>query len=207
MTIPDPKGSFVRVFFLFKKVFDSLVRVSARAALLVAVVLSAMAEDGTEMTIDEWIALSDQERGRIAREWSPYDTSGIDQLLNDIANEFRKKHPRLNFQGLGNVHGSLELVVKHPFIFDNRLIPSSFLGLPVRASLSEPLPDDFEVFSGYVWAPENYANFVDNHVDEIRRTLGNPEMSRDEMLNALIGMPFEEWVEQCRKFGPGHTNL
>ena len=159
------------------------------------------------MTFDEWIELSDEERGQIARQWSPYDTSGIDQLLNDIADEFRRKHPRLNFQGLGNVHGSLELVVVRPFIFDKRLIPNSFLGLAVRTSLSEPLPDDFEVHSDYVWAPENYANFVDNHADEVRSALGNPEMSRDEMLHALIGMPFDEWIQQCRKFGPGHTNL
>ncbi len=160
-----------------------------------------------EMTIDEWIALSDEERGQIAREWSPYDTGGIDQLLSEIVDEFRKKHPCLDFQGLGNVHGSLELVVIHPFVFDKRLIPNSFLGLAVRNSLSEPLPDDFDVFSGYVWAPENYANFVDNHVEEVRSTLGNREMTREEILNALIGVPFEEWVEQCRKFGPGYTNL
>ena len=159
------------------------------------------------MTIDEWIALSDEERGRIAREWSPHDTSGIDQLLSEIADEFRKKHPRLSFQGLGNVHGSLELVVIHPFIFDKRLIPNSFLSLAVRSSLSEPLPDDFDVFSGYVWAPENYVNFVDNHAQEVRSALGNRAMSREEMLNALIGIPFEEWVEQYRKFGPGYTDL
>ena len=101
----------------------------------------------------------------------------------------------------------VELVVIHPFIFDKRLIPNSFLGLAVRSSLSEPLPDDFDVFSGYIWAPENYVNFVDNHVEEVRSALGNREMTREEMLNALIGIPFEEWIEQCRKFGPGYTNL
>ena len=159
------------------------------------------------MTLDEWLALSDEERGRIAGAWSPYDTGGIEQLLNEIVDEFRRRHPRLDIQGFGNVHGSLELVVLHPFVFDNRLIPGSFLGLAVRSSLSEPLPDDFEKFTGYVWAPENYANFVDKHADQVRSGLGEPEMSRDEMLNALIGMPFEQWVEQCRKFGPGHTNL
>ncbi len=159
------------------------------------------------MKIDEWVALTDEERRRIAREWSPYDTSSIDQLLSGIVDEFRERHPRLDISGLGNVHGSLELVVRHPFVFDTRLIPNSFLGLSVRSSLSEALPEDFEVFSGYVWAPENYANFVDNHIDEIRDTLGDPDMTRAEILHALIGMPFQEWVEQCRKFGPGHTGL
>ena len=158
------------------------------------------------MTLDDWIALSEEERGRIAREWSPHDTSGIDPLLSGIVDEFRKAHPNLNIEGLGNVHGSLELVVTQPFVFDKRLIPISFLGLGVRASLSSPLPDDFEVFSGYIWSPENYANFVDSHVEEIRSALSNPDMTRAEMLHALIGMPFEDWVEQCRKFGPDHTN-
>ena len=158
------------------------------------------------MTLDDWIALSDEERGKIAREWSPHNTSGIDTLLKGIVEEFRKANPNLNIEGLGNIHGSLELVVTHPLLFDKRLIPSSFLGLAVRTSLSSPLPEDFDVFSGYIWAPENYANFVDSHTQEIRNALGNPDMTRAEMLHALIGMPFEGWIEQCRKFGPGHTN-
>ncbi len=32
-------------------------------------------------------------------------------------------------------------------------------------------------------------------------------MTRAEILHALIGTPFKQWVEQCRKFGPGHTGL
>lgn len=158
------------------------------------------------MTLDDWTALSDEERGRIAREWSPHDTSGIDSLLNEILEEFRKTYPHLNVKGLGNVHGSLELIVTHPFVFDKRSVPSSFLGMSVRASLSSQVPDDFEVFAGYLWAPENYANYVDNHLDEIRSTLSEPGMDRAEILHALIGIPFEDWVEQCRRFGPGHTN-
>ena len=166
---------------------------------------SAGAHHEPEMKLDNWIELSDDERGRIARAWSPYDSSGIDTLLTGIAEEFRKAHPNLSFEGLGNVHGSPELVVTHPFVFDKRLIPNSFLGLAVRTSLSSPLPNDFEVFSGYIWAPENYANFVDTHTEDIRSALGIPDMTRAEMLHALIGMPFEDWVEQCREFGPGYT--
>ncbi len=158
------------------------------------------------MTLDDWLALSDEERGKITRQWSPYDTSGNETLLDGIVEEFRKAHPNLNIEGLGNVHGSLELVVTHPFVFDRRLIPSSFLGLAVRDTLSSPLPEDFEVFSGYVWAPENYANFVDGHAEEIRITLHDPDMTRAEMLHALIGMPFKDWVEQCRKLGSRYTN-
>jgi hypothetical protein len=165
----------------------------------------ASTEHEPEMTLDDWIALSDDERAKISRDWTPYDTSSIDTLLKGIAEEFRKAYPNLNIEGLGNVHGSLELVVAHPFVFDKRLIPGSFLGLEVKTSLSSPIPDDFEVFAGYIWAPENYANFVDTHTEEVRTALGNPNMNRAEMLHALIGMPFEDWVKQCRKLGPGYT--
>jgi hypothetical protein len=159
------------------------------------------------MTLDERIALPDEERRRIARGWSPNDTTGIEHLLSQIVDDFRRKHPRLDVRGLGNVHGSLELVVMHPFIFDKRLVPGSFLGLPVKCSLSEPLPADFDQSGDYVWAPENYSNFVDKHAQEIQGVLGDKAMDRGEMLHALIGMPFDAWVAQCRRLGPGHTSL
>ena len=33
---------------------------------------------------------------------------------------------------------------------------------------------------------------------EIRAELGAADMSRDDMLSALVGMPFSQWVEACR---------
>ena len=159
------------------------------------------------MNLDEWKALSDTERGKIASGWSPYESQKADSVPNLISKEFRKQYPDLDFRGLGNVHGSLELVVMRPFIFDERLIPNSFLGMVVKVSLLEPLADGFEVFSGYAWAPENYAHFVDSQPEKIRLELGNPSMSREEMLHALIGMPFDAWVEKCREWGSDYTKL
>ena len=176
--------------------------------LLMLASLGSSANDGdTHMTLEEWMALSDLERGKIASQWSPFVQQTTDSLPTLISEEFRKQHPNLNFRGLGNVHGSLELVVLRPFIFDKRLIPNSFLGMSVKVSLSEPLPDDFEVFSGYVWAPENYANFVDSKSETIREALGDRSMSREDMLHALIGMPFDDWIQKCREFGDGYTSL
>jgi hypothetical protein len=167
---------------------------------------SANGED-VQMTLNEWMALPDNERGRIASQWSPYESRKADSLPDLISEEFRKQYPNLNFRGLGNVHGSLELVVMRTFIFDKRLIPNSFLGVAVKVSLIEPVPDGFKVFPGYVWAPENYANFVDTESQKIRVALGDPSMSREEMLHALIGMPFDAWIEKCREYGGGYTNL
>ncbi|MGB6041661.1 MAG: hypothetical protein WBF93_00775 [Pirellulales bacterium] len=41
----------------------------------------------------------------------------------------------------------------------------------------------------------------------IREALGNDSMSREEMLHALIGMPFKDWVDKCREFGDQYTDL
>lgn len=164
-------------------------------------------DENERMTLQEWTTLSAAERREISSKWSPYEPQAADSIPTLIAEEFRKQYPNLDFRGLGNVHGSLELVVIRPFIFDKRLIPNSFLGLVVKTSLSESVPDGFEVFSGYVWAPENYANFVDENMGMIREELGDYSMTREEILHALIGMPFMDWVEKCRESGDGYTNL
>ena len=175
--------------------------------LLFSILDSLANDDVTRMTLEDWAALSTSERREIASKWSPYEPQTADSVPTLIAEEFRRQHPNLDFRGLGNVHGSLELVVIRPFIFDKRLIPDSFLGLVVKSSLSESVPDGFDVYSGYVWAPENYANFVDKNMETIREALGNDSISREEMLHALIGMPFEDWVDKCREFGDQYTDL
>ena len=48
--------------------------------------------------------------------------------------------------------------------------------------------------SAYMWAPPRYEAYVDREADEIRARLGDPDMTREEMLHALIGIPFDEFV-------------
>ena len=159
------------------------------------------------MRFADWQKLTSVEQIEIASQWSPQDTEAIDSLLQEIVKAFREKYPHYEIPGLGNVFGSLMLVVSRPFIFDKRSAPGSFMGLAIRYTLSEPVPEGFKIYESYVWAPETYARFVEANRAHIRRAFGDPSMQADEMLHALIGIPFHDWIVQCRKFGPGHTDL
>ena len=86
----------------------------------------------------------------------------------------------------------------HPVIFDRRILPPTYLGMVVHGSTKHPLPVEFK--SGYSWSPRNFSRFVDRCGDEVRRELGNPNMSREDMLHALIGEPYEEFVARCREW-------
>ena len=43
----------------------------------------------------------------------------------------------------------------------------------------------------YIWAPERFEHFVDRCSLEIKKQLGNPAMSRDEVLSALCFGDYE----------------
>ena len=75
------------------------------------------------------------------------------------------------------------------------------MGLAIRYTLTESVPDGFEVYPDYVWAPENYLAYVDAHSNEIKRALDSHSMVREEMLHALVGMPFDDWIRQCQEWG------
>ncbi len=158
------------------------------------------------MDFQKWQSLSNQEQGEIASDWNPYNTGNVRPLLDEIVGAFRREYPDYEVTGLGNVFGSLMLVVVRPFIFDKRSAPGNFMGVSIRYSLGEPVPDGFEVYSDYVWAPENYLAFVDLHSEEIRYSLGDSTMDREEMLDALVGMPFDDWIRQCQEWGNTDMN-
>jgi hypothetical protein len=72
----------------------------------------------------------------------------------------------------------------------------------VHASVLNPLPREFQDgmrMHDYVWAPAHYEQFVDRCPDQIRAELGRADMTRDEMLSALVGMAFEKYVQLNRK--------
>jgi hypothetical protein len=159
------------------------------------------------MTLDQWRQLDEAQRRKLVQQWPlPHGPPPDEPPWAEIEDDFRHAYPHLEVRGFGNVHGSTMLVVMRPFIFDQRGTPTWHLGVPVRYTLTEPVPPDFEVSREYVWAPENYLNFVDQHADLIREKLNDPSLSREDMLEALIGMPFDDWIDQCRKH-PHNTNM
>jgi hypothetical protein len=162
---------------------------------------------GRPPSLQEWKALPESERKHIVPTWNAYSGEG-EPLLSQIVEEFRQEYGNvrgLSITGLANYHGSLVIAVRTNLIFDKRLVPDRYLGLGVHRS-STGTPESFNVFGSYHWAPENYEHLVDTHTDVIRRELGQPEISREEMLYALIGMKFEDWINRCRSWGPGYTN-
>lgn len=161
------------------------------------------------MNLSEWKQLTESNRKAIAVAWNPYaeDKPYVQPLLRELEDSFRSEYPEIKMTGTGNVFGCLMLVVERPFIFDKRKAPEGYLGLGIRYSMDGPVPPGFEVFSDYVWAPENYLNFVNNHQGRIRKELGDPTMDEEEMLDALVGMSFDEWIRQCQEWGRKFTGM
>ena len=128
-------------------------------------------------------------------------------LIKCILSDFRDAYGHI--EGLmvdeepGIYHGGSWVIdVTHPFIFDRRSLPPEHLGVSLHTGSQLPLPPEFadqHYPDGYAWSPPNFERFVDRCANEIRQRLGNPTMSRTEMLHALIGTPFEEFVAHCRE--------
>jgi hypothetical protein len=155
-------------------------------------------------TFAEWLALSDGEQVEIQSRWNPYGGEG-QELVSDIAADFRAKYghiPGVEVDGPGVYHGGdWVIAVRHPFIFDRRTLPARHLGITVHTSLPPELPAEFREGTrkhSYVWAPPHYEQFVDRCAEQIRTELRRPDISRDEMLSALVGIPFAQFVELCR---------
>jgi hypothetical protein len=128
-------------------------------------------------------------------------------LLYDTLERFEKKFAALKKKGL-KVNG-LSMIdpkrkkhvinISRPLLFDTRQIPKSYEGLEVKAIISGDLPMEFSIDrtkpdwqkKDYIWAPERFEKYVDRCSDEIKKQLGNPKMTREEMLSALCFGDFE----------------
>lgn len=128
-------------------------------------------------------------------------------LLYDTLDRFEKKFGHLKKKGL-RING-LKMIdakrkkhvidVSRPLIFDNRLLPKSFEGLEVKAIIHGEMPTEFKIDrtkpdwqkKEYIWAPERFESFVDRCGPEIKKQLGNLNMTRDEMLSALCFGDYE----------------
>jgi len=133
-------------------------------------------------------------------------------MLYDTLSRFEKKFAHLKKKGL-RING-LKMIdpkrkkhvidVSRPLVFDTRELPKSFEGLDVKAVIHGDLPTEFSIDrtqpdwtkKEYIWAPERFELFVDRCCDDIRKKLGDPKMSRDEMLSALAFGDFQAHKEK-----------
>lgn len=90
----------------------------------------------------------------------------------------------------------IEIEVRHPFIFDVRLIPKRFMGYKVKSIIvGKPYPNEFfdgieegiEIHLYMLEDPEKYISYVKKHIDGIRQQLNSPDMSIAEALDAITG--------------------
>lgn len=85
--------------------------------------------------------------------------------------------------------------VSKPFIFDNREIPEKFEGIKLQKRISGELPEEFKVDKErFIWAPDRYEKFVDRCGDEIKEALGDDELTREDMLDAVCGGNFQAHI-------------
>lgn len=102
-------------------------------------------------------------------------------------------------------HTSLSITVFHPFIFDNRLVPSSYKGIEVQNVTIGKYPKEFPDFEKrmmplYIaFNPQYYINFVYNNINLLKTKLNNPNLSKQEALDALTGN-FKKHIEDCMKW-------
>jgi hypothetical protein len=128
-------------------------------------------------------------------------------MLYETLSRFEKKYAHLKKKGL-RING-LKMIdakrkkhvidVSRPLVFDNRELPKNFEGLEIKAVIHGELPTEFNIDrtqpdwlkKEYIWAPERFELFVDRCCDDIRKKLGNPQMTREDMLSALAFGDFE----------------
>lgn len=97
----------------------------------------------------------------------------------------------------------LEIEVRHPFIFDIRLIPTDFKGICVKDITTGKYPKEFPSGNAALpledwYAPERYVKFVESNLSLISRKIKIPDLTKSEALNALTGN-FEKHINWCTK--------
>ena len=96
------------------------------------------------------------------------------------------------------------LEISRPLIFDSRVIPDRYEGLRIKRRIHGPLPEEFQIDreavdwhkKEYVWAPERFEKYVDRCSEEIRKELGDENMSREDLLDALCFGNFQAHKEK-----------
>jgi hypothetical protein len=145
----------------------------------------------------------------------------------EVLKDFETKYAPLKKKGLKVTGLSLvdakrkkhAIMVSKPFLFDNRKLPKVYLGLAIKSRIEGVLPTEFQIDRtnpdwskmNYIWAPERFEAYVDRCQDELKVYFQNPNMTKQEILDALCFGNFAEHKEkslQMIKDGkiPAYTN-
>jgi hypothetical protein len=155
----------------------------------------------------DWLKMTEEERKKCIYSWNVYNEEGKD-VVEMVIEKFQEEYgniPHLRILGKGILHGGVWVInVQFPFIFDKRKIPNSFLGIDINISITnDSLPDEFKVNDPrkeYIWAPDRYEKYVDKNIEIIRQELGNSNMDKTDILSALCGQDFNDYVRMCEEW-------
>lgn len=127
------------------------------------------------------------------------------QAMFEILKSFETKYGSLKKKGLRIEGLSMidpkrkkhVIMISKPFLFDNRQLPKSYEGLDIKSKIEGGLPEEFKlekesIKKEYLWAPSKFEKYVDRCSGDIRKQFGNPNMTRQEMLDALAFGSFED---------------
>jgi hypothetical protein len=123
------------------------------------------------------------------------------EILKNFESKYNTlKKKGLRIEGLSMIDPKRKkhvIMISKPFLFDNRQLPKTYEGLEIKSKIEGGLPEEFKfdkeaAKKEYLWAPAKFEKYVDRCSDEIRKQFGNPNMSRQEMLDALAFGNFEE---------------
>jgi hypothetical protein len=122
----------------------------------------------------------------------------------DILSKFKSSFGHLSKKGL-EIEGIVNLMddfnvisISHPLIFDNRLIPETFMGLAIRGHIhSDSIPDYFS--SDDIWFPDNFVRFVDENEALIRENLNLKDSDKNELLDAICFGDFKKHLDLYNK--------
>ena len=111
------------------------------------------------------------------------DLSVFEPAVTELRSQFSDE--RIKFGSLASYHGNVPVVeVVTPFVFDIRQFPSKHRGLWLLHHFSGA-GYSFGADPTDAFSPQWMEDFVDSNEAQVRDQLGNPEMSREEILDAL----------------------
>lgn len=110
---------------------------------------------------------------------------------------------KVKFNGAGSLYKEIVVSITRPFIFDGRQLPRYYMGLRIDTEIPiNEIPKALRKKEG--WSDtrlyKKYEKYVDRDIDKIRLEMDNPNMTREEVLDALCpGNDFKDWVSRCKE--------
>lgn len=129
--------------------------------------------------------------------------------MYDILKRFQERYGYLKkmgvtFEGIqmtDTIKKKHSIILTRPFLFDCRLLPKRYEGIEIKVRIQGGLPAEFKPTSpsDYTFAPEKFIQYVEKNLDTLRAHFDKPEMTKEELLDALAFGNFEQHKKNAQK--------